>query len=208
MFTFPWLKYRVDEPTHGQEFGMMLGWQASKNVQINFRFYQKNTRSNATAEPHQIIHKMCDNLTRNYRIGVEWFPVNGILLKTRIEVKEAGETATERPFGYLIYQEAQIKAFKWLETVTLRFALFDISDYAARIYVYEPEVLYGYSVPAYQGKGMRTCLVLKFGIARRVDLWLRGGITCYTDRQAVGTGLDLTNGNVRGELTGQLLIRL
>lgn len=208
LFTFPWLKYRVDAPTRGQEFGMMLGWQASGNVMINLRFYQKTTHSNGTAEPNQIIHKLCENLTRSYRLGMQWLPANGILLKTRIEVKEAGESVTQRPFGYLLYQEAQIKSMKWLENITFRFALFDIPDYASRIYVYEPEVLYGYSVPAYQGKGIRSCMVLKFGIGWKIDIWLKGGITYYTDRNVVGSGLDQTTGNVRSEFTGQLLLRL
>jgi hypothetical protein len=207
LFTFPWLKYRTDSPTHGQEFGLNLECKASGNVMINLRFYQKNTRGNETAEANQIIHQLCDNLSRSYRFAMEWLPGNGILLKTRIEAKEAGKSSATRQFGYLAYQEAQIKLLRWLETITLRFALFDVPDYAARIYVYEPEVLYGYSVPAYQGQGMRTCLVLKFGIARSVDLWIRGGITCYSDRHEVGSGPDLTEGNVRGELTGQLLIR-
>ncbi|MCX6306068.1 MAG: hypothetical protein NT040_13985 [Bacteroidetes bacterium] len=207
LFTFPWMKYRVDAPTRGREYGLMLGWQAARSVNVNMRFYQKNTRINGTSQPNQVIHKLYDYLTRSYRFGLEWLPCNGILLKSRIEVKEAGETHGNLPFGYLVYQEAQIKAFKIPETITLLFALFDVPDYNSRIYVYEPEVLYGYSVPAYQGQGMRTCMVTKFGIARRIDLWFRGGITWYTDRNEVGTGLDLTNGNFRAELTGQLLIR-
>jgi len=55
---------------------------------------------------------------------------------------------------------------------------------------------------------MRTCMVMKCRIAGKTNLWLRGGITYYTDREQVGSGLDLTTGNVRGELTVQLLIRL
>ncbi|MCX6267978.1 MAG: helix-hairpin-helix domain-containing protein [Bacteroidetes bacterium] len=148
-FSFPWLKYRVDAPTHGQEFGMILGWQSSRNVLFNIRFYQKNTRSNIASEPNQILHTLGDFLTRSYRVGFEWLPGNGILLKTRIEVKEAGESSANRPYGYFVYQEAQIKVCKRLENITLRFALFDIPDYTSRIYVYEPEVLYGYSVPAW-----------------------------------------------------------
>jgi hypothetical protein len=208
IFSFPWLKYRVDTPTHGKEFGLMLVCQASEKTVINFRFYQKNTRSNLTAEEVRNLHRLTENVTRDYRCGIEWVPGSSIMLKTRIELREAGEAFTKNPFGYLVYQEAQIKAFKFLETITCRFALFDVPDYASRIYVYEPEVLYGYSVPAYQGNGMRTCLMLKFGIARRADLWIRGGLTYYTDRMEIGTGPDLTKGNVRVELTGQLLIRL
>ncbi|MEI7724290.1 MAG: hypothetical protein WCK09_04250, partial [Bacteroidota bacterium] len=208
IFTFPWLKYRVDVPTHGHEFGIMLGWQAARNMMISMRFYQKNATGNESAEPNQKIHKLVNNLTRSYRLGMEWLPGNGMLLKTRIEIKEAGESTATRPVGVLVYQEAQLKVLKWLENITLRFAVFDIADYASRIYVYEPEVLYGYSVPAYQGRGMRTCMVLKFAITRKVDFWARGGITWYTDRDEVGSGLDMTRGNVRGELTGQVLIKL
>jgi hypothetical protein len=208
LFTFPWLKYRVDSPTSGQEFGMMLGWQAPGDVIMQFRVYQKNTRGNSPAESGTIIHKLCNNLIRSYRFGLEWpAPGNRILFKTRIDVKEASESGAIHTYGYLVYEEVQIKSLKRMENITLRFALFDVPDYAARIYAYEPEVLYGYSVPAYQGKGLRTCLVVKSGITRKIDLWVRGGITYYTDREEVGTGLDLTAGNIRAELTGQLLIR-
>ncbi len=208
LFTFPWLKYRVDAPTRGQEFGLMLGWQPSGSVKVLISGYQKNMRSNESASTDQIIHKLCSSLARSYRTDLEWLPLNGILLKTRLEVKETGESSMKRPLGYLVYQEARVNAVKWLEEVTLRYALFDTPGYASRIYVYEPEVLYGYSVPAYQGKGMRTCIVLKFRISGKVDFWLRGGITYYTDRKEVGTGHDMTEGNVREELTCQLLIRL
>ena len=208
LFTFPWLKYRVDSPTLGREFGVMMGWQASGNVKMLLRFYQKNSRSNAAAEPHQVIHHSCEYLARSYRFGLDWLPVNGLLLKTQIDVKEAGESTVIRPVGYVAFQEVQVKAFKWPEAITLRFALFDVPAYASRIYVYEPEVLYGYNVPAYEGQGMRTCLVVKFGFSRHVDLWLRGGLIYYTDRSEVGTGPDLTKGNIRCELTGQLMVRL
>ena len=208
LFIFPWLKYRVDAPSKGQEFGLMMDWKASAGVLLNLKFYQKNTQINTSSEQNQVVHKLCDYLSRSYRFGMEWIPGNGIYLKTRIEIKEAGESAMQRLYGYLLYQDVQLKVSTWLENITFRMAIFDIPDYAARIYVYEPEVLYGYSVPAYQGKGLRNCLVLKFGISRKFDVWLRGGLTYYTDRNEVGTGLDMTEGNVRGEVTGQLLIKL
>jgi hypothetical protein len=74
--------------------------------------------------------------------------------------------------------------------------------------VYEPEVLYGYSVPAYQGKGIRSCVVLKFGIGKKIDFWIKGGISYYTDRDVIGTGLDQISGNVRSDVTVQLLFRI
>ncbi|MEI7499146.1 MAG: helix-hairpin-helix domain-containing protein [Bacteroidota bacterium] len=208
LFKFPWLKYRVDSPTNGQEFGAMFSWQAARNVFIGVRFYQKNVKRNGPSEQDQIIEKLVDYITRSYRLSIEWLTESRLMLKTRVEVKETGLTDNQRSFGYLVYQEAQIKSLKWLENITLRFALFDIPDYTSRIYVYEPQVLYGYSVPAYQGKGIRGCMLLKFNIGRKIDFWLKGGITYYTDRNEVGTGLDITEGNIRGDFTGQMLIRL
>ncbi len=208
LFTFPWLKYRVDAPTRGQEFGMILLLRPAREATFSLRFCQKNTRFNEKTEPGAIIHELCDNRSRSYRLGIDWLPGNGIIMKTRVDVKESGESNSSTPFGYLVYQEVQIKSFKRLENITLRFALFDIPDYTSRIYVYEPEVLFGYSVPAYQGKGMRCCTVIKLMVTRHIDLWFRGGITCYSDRSTVGSGPDLTEGSVRGELTAQLLIRL
>jgi hypothetical protein len=208
LFTFPWLKYRVDSPSHGAEFGALGTWQATKNVSIGIRYFQKNMQRNGPGIPDLAIRKLIDLNTKSYRFNIDWALDSRLVLKTRIEVKDARESATLRTYGFLVYQEAQLKTLKWLESITFRFALFDIPAYASRIYVYEPEVLYGYSVPAYQGKGTRACLVMKFGIARSINLWLRGGITHYTDRNAVGTGLDLTEGNIRVELTGQVRIRL
>jgi hypothetical protein len=208
LFSFPWLKYRADTPTNGQEFGIMAYWQCSGNMKITLRFYQKNLRGNESGKPYQVIHRLSENLSGNYRLGLEWFPVKGLILRTRVEVKEAGGKQIKHLYGYLVFQEAQIKTPKRLEAVTLRVGLFDIPDYASRIYVYEPEVLYGYSVPAYQGRGVRTCLVMKFNITRKADIWLRGAITSYTDRNQTGTGPDQTQGSVRGELTGQIMIRL
>jgi hypothetical protein len=208
LFSFPWMKYRVDAPTHGEEFGVMATWQASGNVLVGFRFYQKNIQANGAEGKNQIMGNLVDHITRSYRFNIDWITGSRFSLKTRIEVKESGEATMKRPYGYLVYQEAHFESLKWMEDIIFRFVLFDIPDYASRIYVYEPEVLYGYSVPAYQGKGIRSCVVLKFGITKKIDFWIKGGISYYTDRDVIGTGLDQISGNVRSDVTVQLLFRI
>ncbi len=208
LFRFPWLKYRVDIPVNGQEFGLMATWQAAGDVLISMRFYQKNGYINSPSLQDQFMHKLVNNHTRSFRFNIHWVATLRLILKTRIEIKEAGNQGNRSSAGYLIYQEAQVKPSGWLESLVMRFALFDIPAYESRIYAYEPEVLYGYSVPAYQGKGIRCNLLIKFGFGRRVDAWVKGGISYYTDRIVVGTGLDQTAGNLRSELGCQLRIRL
>ena len=175
---------------------------------MNFRYYQKNIRRNQADSPDPVVHKLTACFTKDYRFNLEWEPDNQLLLKSRIELKETGEGLGGKPMGFLIYQDARVKLTRWPLTVTMRYALFDIPDYDSRIYVYEPEVLYGYSVPAYEGKGMRFCLVLHTQIGRNFNIWVRGGLTYYEGRNSIGTGLDQTPGNSRFEFTGQLMVRL
>ncbi|MCK9218426.1 MAG: hypothetical protein PHF97_02585 [Bacteroidales bacterium] len=207
LFTFPWLKNRTDAPTRGQEWGVMINWQTARYVRMNLRYYQKNISGNRTGTKDMVMHKLVCSMIRSIRFNLEWNPLPDIILKSRFEVKEVGEKEVPRTAGYLICQDLQVKPFRWPITATLRYAIFDIPCYDGRIYVYEPEVLYGYSVPSFEGKGMRICMVLKAGIGRHLDLWIRGGLTYFTDREVIGTDLDQTIGNTRSELTGQLLIR-
>ncbi len=208
IFKIPWLKYRVDGPSLGRETGLMLTWLTSRNVTSSIRYLQKTVSANKAAESGQIVHELMDYTTRSYRFSIDWTPIPRLLFKTRLDIKEAGETQGKTAFGYLMYQDFQVTTTSWFSAALIRFAVFDAPDYATRIYVYEPEVLYGYSVPAYQGQGIRSCVVLKFNPVRCITLWIKSGITWYSDRNEVGSGLDMTKGNMRGEATLQIMARL
>ncbi len=208
LFSFPWLKYRADNPTQGQDFGAIITWLAPGNVTISFRYYQKNSRINESTVTGMIIHRLIPQKTESYRFSIAWTLPESLSMKTQIETKESPGSDVSGTCGYLVCQDMQLNLRKWLTNINFRFALFDIRDYAERIYTCEPDVLYGYSVPAMEGRGIRSCMVLKFGIGKHVDIWLRGGITRYIDRNEVGTGLDMTKGNVRGEFTAQMLLKM
>jgi len=86
--------------------------------------------------------------------------------------------------------------------------LFDIPTYAERIYTYEPEVLYGFSVPAFYGKGMRVCLLLNGRVTKKLRCWVKGAMTRYFDRQVIGSGNNSIQGQIRWDLTIQLMLNL
>ena len=86
----------------------------------------------------------------------------------------------------------------------LRFAIFDTEGFNSRIYAYENDVLYSYSVPAYQGRGLRCYLNGRYTISRGLDIWLRYALLSYTDQQTIGTGLDKIEGNKRSDIKLQV----
>ncbi|MEI7661183.1 MAG: hypothetical protein WCK34_03245 [Bacteroidota bacterium] len=208
LFTFPWLKYRVDAPASGREAGALLTWQAARKVTLDLRVSGKTTLVNGATEQGVSLHKITPQLSDSYKCSITWSPDDKLEFKTMIGVKHSGKSVKDGPAGCLVCQDIKVNPGKRLENATFRFALFDIPGYDERIYSCEPEVLYGYSLPAYLGRGLRGVLVLKFNIGGKFDLWLRGGVTKYDGVHEVGTGADLTKGDTRGEFSGQVMMRL
>jgi hypothetical protein len=206
-FRIPWLKYRVDGPSQAMESGILLAWSLGRNVTLNFRYLHKKNRTNISDGEDQNLHKLADYQSRGYQLDINWTHDAKVSFKTRFDVKEVAEQQGKSNYGYLIYQDFRYNPNRLFSGIVTRFGLFDVPSYSTRIYAYEPEVLYGYSVPAYQGKGLRFCAVLKFKILKSAVFWVRGGITWYIDRTEVGSGLDMTDGNMRGEATAQIMFK-
>lgn len=68
------------------------------------------------------------------------------------------------------------------------FSLFDTPNYSTRIYVYEPYVLYSFSVPAFYGEGQRIVGVLKCKINRQLSLNFKIAQTLYYDNTPIRSG--------------------
>ena len=186
----------------------MMTWTPTHNVIFTTSFSRKNSQLNAPVISGQVAHTLTENITRNYRLRLDLMPRELIRLTTRLDIKEHCSATNVSHYGYCLCQDIDFSTPEWFSNVKLRLAIFDIPDYDTQIYVYEPEVLYGYSVPAYQGHGLRNCAVFTLKISGMIKLNLRGGITWYSDRDQIGTGLDMTKGNSRYDLTGQLMLRL
>jgi hypothetical protein len=88
--------------------------------------------------------------------------------------------------------------------VQMRFAIFDAEDYDTRIYAYENDVLYSFSVPAYYGRGTRFYINLNYKINRSISLWLRFAQTYFNDRDVISSGNDEINSNRRTEIKVQI----
>jgi hypothetical protein len=106
--------------------------------------------------------------------------------------------------GFLIYQDVLYRPENHPFDITLRYALFDTDDYDARIYAYENDVLYAFSIPGYFYKGSRFYLLIKWELLENLDFWVRYSQTFYTNQTTLSTGLDEIKGNTRSEIKMQV----
>lgn len=205
LFRFPSPRYRQHSAASGCETGCLATWKVTTRTVLQFRFRQKSSQTDG-GSLSGISYKLTDFTARNYRLVLDWTPSGRISLATRLEFSTAG-TPSGRTAGTLVYQQLRADAGNYGRW-TVRFTLFDVPAYEARIWVCEPDVPMAFSVPAFQGRGVNAIAMVNLRITRWMDFWFRCGATCYTDRDRIGTGADQTSGRVRAELSGQLRVRL
>ena len=110
--------------------------------------------------------------------------------------------------GYFLCQDIAYKPENKPFSLTFRYAIFDAKDYNARIYTYESDILYSFSVPALYGKGMRVYLLGKVKLFNALTLYARIGRTIYSDRDQIGSGLTLIEGNHKTDLKVEAIWKL
>lgn len=81
-------------------------------------------------------------------------------------------------------------------SLRLRLQLFDVQNWSNRIYLYEHDVLYAYSIPAVYGLGARCYLNLRWQIIPQIALYLRLSETVYAKQWATAHDRPLTRTDV------------
>ena len=89
-----------------------------------------------------------------------------------------------------------------------RVAVFDAGTYDARLYAYESDLLYVFSIPSYYNRGMRTYLMAKYEIGSKVDIWLRWGLWQYQNVDFISSGLEEIAGPNKMDIKLQVKFRL
>ena len=82
---------------------------------------------------------------------------------------------------------------------------FETGGYNSRVYAFENDVLYSYSIPVFFDKGYRYYINVNYDITRKLKGWVKVAQTYYSDKITVGSGLDQIRGNRRTEIKLQLL---
>lgn len=207
LYSFPWLKYRTDSPSSGSEYQLQSDYTAGKFVKMYLRFRIRSKQINV-AENLRPVNILEDGTSMTLLYQADWQVSDFLILKSRFEWLRNRNGKLSPAYGYLISQNFSYKLPVKRFSLTFLYALFDTDSYNERIYAYESDVLYGYSVPNYSGKGLRCFLLAEWSPFRWLDLWVRYAQTWYSDRNVIGAGLDIINGNTKSEVEIQLRIRL
>jgi hypothetical protein len=201
-FKFPWLKFRVDAPSSGYEILAQLNYKMSKQFKISTRFKQQLREENASDNKSGFALESVDK--QNFRLELIYAINNRFTFRNRAEVVRYKKGLSPFEIGFLSYQDIIYKPMSSKFSGNLRFGIFDTQSFNTRIYAYENDVLYSYSVPAYQGKGIRFYVNGRYTLIRGLDFWIRYAHANYYGQESVGSGNDLIKGNNRSDIRFQM----
>ena len=203
IYKFPWLKYLVDAPSYGRDFLAQLTYTPNKQVEVYTRF--RNETKQANQPDNSTVTNYLVALPRqNWRVQLSYKLNPAIAVRNRVELLWYDNNSVNKENGFLSFVDLIYKPLLTPYSGVLRLQYFETDGYNSRIYAYENDVLYSYSIPAFFDKGFRYYLTLNYDLNKRMSLWLRWAQTIYRDIKTIGSGLDEIEGNKRSELKLQV----
>jgi hypothetical protein len=203
-YHFPWLTYSTIKPENGKDYMVRVDCAFSKklNIYLRCKFESKPQKfSRDTGNPADY-----DEILNKFRLHSEWRLADRLFLKNRIEyARYAFNNLNEN--GFLVYQDLVLSPFRKFD-LRFRYAWYNTDGYNSRIYTYENDLLYYFSIPEFHGIGQRIYLSLKWQPVEQITAYFKAGYTLHGNVDSWGSGNDVTKGNSRAEVRAEICIRL
>jgi hypothetical protein len=175
---FPWLKYRCSAPSWGMKQEIKVRFLPAEKLTIdasyNYRFSMAdNPETNGIPEQNQII-------TKSIKCSVRYSLYDNLTLGTRIDYKIVDPSGSR---GMLFLEDINYRFRQVPVTLWFRYCIFNTDDWDSRLYTYENDLLYSFSIPALYGKGSRVYLMTGWKISNKTELRFKYSISSKAGNQ-------------------------
>lgn len=206
-FSHEWLKYDCHSPSRGTEYHLRVDYYPTGNLTTYLRYRYKTDMENLTGAAGVL--KVPGTRAKNdLRLHLMWSPNDKTRLSNRIEFSRVQNEKNITETGSLFYQDVTRSFMNNMFKLGLRYSVFHPGGFDTRIYMYENDLLYSFSVPAYYYPGSRFYLLISGKTKWNLDYWLKLGRTYYNDRESIGTGNEKSMGPSRTEIKIQIIKKI
>jgi hypothetical protein len=206
VFQSSWLRFGINAPSRGRDYLLETTYSPRSRISfiIRYRLKQKDKNQTFADSPTQWVVPYTQQALR---LHMAYNPTKTIQLKSRIEFSWYEEENNDIEKGIMVYQDISYRPLKIPLILTTRFAIFETDSWNTRIYAYENDVLYYFSIPAYYSRGTRAYLLAQYSVGQRMDIWFRIAQTFFADQDELGTGLDLIDTSTRSDIRLQVRLK-
>ena len=202
IFVYPWLRYQVDAPGYGTDWLGSLNWRMNRNSELIFKIRKKQKEVTQAFENNKM-EGLTISSKWNYWLYLKVRILPQIEVRQRIQGNVSnvmGKTSSGNLFSTELIGD-------WKNTkISARIMNFETDAFDNREYIYERDVLYGFSIPFYYQHGWRYYYLQSFKFKKRWTIWMKFSETLSIP--FIDNNNKATNGNKNSQLKIQLQYKL
>lgn len=147
-YKYPWLKYLVDAPSSGKDFFVQFTYTPNKQVEIYTGFHSESKQIN---EPDNatVTNQLVFVPRKNWRTQINYQLIRNLLIRNSVELLWYNKKETTRENGFLGFLDLIYNPSLKRYSTSLRLQYFESGGFNSRLYAYENDLLYSYSIPVF-----------------------------------------------------------
>lgn len=206
-YRFPWIKYGIYSPSVGNDYLLQVDYAPKTDLNMYWRFKYEGKEGNFSASKNTVPvvltkPKWSARYLLNYSFGRFRF-------RNQLDLTGYNDGVNSTTFGYSGLQDVSYSFERIPLRMDLRLHFFDAKAYNNRLYTYERDVLYAFSVPMYYGLGSRYYINLKYDVTDRISLYLKLAQTVYADqRETISNNNEAIKGDRKTDFRFLMRIKL
>jgi len=201
MMYFPWLKYKVSDSSYGWDYTAQASFTPKNEHRFLLRYHIKS-KQNDHKEGLGTVLKY--NTRQTLKLQYIYTPSPKIRLTTTLDGISItfGNNSPER--GFSISEKVHWEPYpEWLK-FDFSLVYVDTDTYNARIYSYEPSLLYSFGIQSYYYQALRGIIMATVLPWKKLRLTAKYFVTKYLDRENIGTGNQQIDSSSKSDLQLQL----
>jgi hypothetical protein len=177
--SIPWLKYRCSGPTQSTRKELRVRFLPKEN--LTFETSYNYRMSMVDYSEKNGIPDQKEMISRTLKGSVRYSYSDNLTLGLRVDYKIAAPSGGK---GTLLMQDLIFRFRKYPVAVWFRYCIFKTDDWDSRLYTYENDLLYSFSIPALSGEGSRSYLMIKWDIGKAAEFRIKYGMTSVVSSES------------------------
>ncbi|MBQ8674674.1 MAG: helix-hairpin-helix domain-containing protein [Bacteroidaceae bacterium] len=210
LFRFPYSTSTATGASQGFDLHTQITYAASKKstFQLRYRLKSKqqdsNTADMSTASAASSTPLLYYHTNQTLRLAHTLQATQFVALRSTVSFTHRFNPDSDNELGYMFAEHIGYDSSDGRFRFDIAAAYFHTDSYAARLYAYEPSLLYSMGMTAYYNHGIRLTALADIALQSNLHLSCRVAHTRYFDRHTIGSALELINHSHREDLSLQL----
>ena len=203
---FPWLKQNVSASSYGFEGMVQALYSTYKRWSLLARYRIKAKQKDFKyAANGKNITTLEYNTNHNLKLQLNCNLSSFLTLRTSATGTMVQFGANPNETGFAIGENIRWQNPKNKCRFDLGITYFNTDSYNARVYNYEPSLLYTFGSTSYADRGIRATLLASVPIVKQsLFIHAKFGMTRYFNSDSIGSGLEMIEANHREDLQVQI----